>query len=385
VAQAPHSVDVTVREEPPGLEPYHFSTELSHAERLLSYAAEVGIQTDEATRDAVLAARAVFHTRMTQEVAANLLDALTKLAALVRPVTARSLEACANPAKAKKVVDTYLWVTLVLGAFSIIFSVITFVTSAICDSIRTDLAKANALALTLGTDARAIKDAEDAAAGGDGHPAGGASQKSTVRSQDDILRDLQQFAIMIRELNEHARELSLLVFWPSQVQEELETELDDFEAARFELLVPVDNLHDEREEAVAKIHLYQMVRGRAFFAQEIISAWTTAVATCVLPIMYAWLGACAYLLRLFEEQRKKRTFVDDRHLARFLIATIGGLVVGLFSKFNLTAVDKLSPLAVAFLVGYAVDVFFSFLEGILQSFGRTRTSPPLAPVPGAKS
>jgi len=46
-------------------------------------------------------------------------------------------------------------------------------------------------------------------------------------------------------------------------------------------------------------------------------------------------------------------------------------VVGLFTNFNVTQGGSLSPLALAFLVGYAVDVFFSFLEGLLRAFGRT--------------
>ena len=30
--------------------------------------------------------------------------------------------------------------------------------------------------------------------------------------------------------------------------------------------------------------------------------------------------------------------------------------------------SKVSPLAIAFLVGYSVDVFFTFLEGLIQGF-----------------
>jgi putative flippase GtrA len=60
--------------------------------------------------------------------------------------------------------------------------------------------------------------------------------------------------------------------------------------------------------------------------------------------------------------------------ARFLIAGIGGAVVGLFSNFTITQGASISPLAIAFLVGYAVDVFFAFLEGLLQAFSRRKGS-----------
>jgi hypothetical protein len=64
-----------------------------------------------------------------------------------------------------------------------------------------------------------------------------------------------------------------------------------------------------------------------------------------------------------------RTFTPSvANSARFLIAAIGGAVVGLFNNFNITEGASIPPLAIAFLVGYAVDVFFAFLEGFLQTF-----------------
>jgi hypothetical protein len=83
--------------------------------------------------------------------------------------------------------------------------------------------------------------------------------------------------------------------------------------------------------------------------------------------MYALLGAVAYLLRSYEEEFKNRTLnVSGNKSARLLIAGIGGLVVGQFN--NVTQGINVTPFAVAFLVGYAVDVFFAFLEGLLQMF-----------------
>ena len=104
-----------------------------------------------------------------------------------------------------------------------------------------------------------------------------------------------------------------------------------------------------------------------------------AMASGILPVLYALLGACAFLLRSFEQQVKARTFtLNDAHAARFVIAAIGGAVVGLFSNFTLTQSASIPPLAIAFLVGYAVDVFFSFLESLLQSVSRGKgaASPP---------
>jgi hypothetical protein len=86
--------------------------------------------------------------------------------------------------------------------------------------------------------------------------------------------------------------------------------------------------------------------------------------------------------RSLEEQIKLRTFTkSDAHTARFLMAAIGGGVVGMFNNFNISQ-NVVTPLALAFLVGYATDVFFSFLEGLLQTFTRRADSQTPSPHKG---
>jgi hypothetical protein len=87
------------------------------------------------------------------------------------------------------------------------------------------------------------------------------------------------------------------------------------------------------------------------------------------------LGAFAYVLRKFERDVLARTYVPSAaDSPRFVVAAIGGAVVGLFSNLADGQAMKVSPLAFAFLVGYAVDVFYVFLEGLIQSFTKA-TSP----------
>ena len=40
-----------------------------------------------------------------------------------------------------------------------------------------------------------------------------------------------------------------------------------------------------------------------------------ALSACILPVLYALLGACAYVLRTFTEQTDKRTFARNEHFA----------------------------------------------------------------------
>jgi hypothetical protein len=131
---------------------------------------------------------------------------------------------------------------------------------------------------------------------------------------------------------------------------------------------------DFSQAAIDKIGVYQDVRYFAQSTRESVSTSIGAVATCFLPVLYALLGACAFLVRSFEEQFKRRTFNPlnglNVQVARFVTAGIGGAVVGLFNNFSIGQNATIPPLAIAFLVGYAVDVFFTFLESLLQTFTR---------------
>jgi len=62
-----------------------------------------------------------------------------------------------------------------------------------------------------------------------------------------------------------------------------------------------------------------------------------------------------------------------------MIAAIAGAVVGLFNNFTISQGASIPPLAIAFLVGYAVDVFFSFLEGLIQAFTKNKSAAVPAP------
>jgi uncharacterized membrane protein len=96
-----------------------------------------------------------------------------------------------------------------------------------------------------------------------------------------------------------------------------------------------------------------------------------AVTAYVLPVAYALLGACAFALRNMAAQTGTKTYQPSySNRARLIVALIAGTVVGLFNNF--TQGVSVSPLAVAFLVGYAVEVFFSFLDAFVHTFESVR-------------
>jgi hypothetical protein len=323
--------------------PAYFLEALEDSERLLKYAAEMGIAVDADTRSSVLHARTIYPDGWTEDVAAKLLLALTALAANIKPVTAASLQASGSGTRTT--MRTYLVWAIVLAVVIVPASVLTFVTSHLSDEISGEVSTANALAVKLNSEVSAPARADF--------------------SLTQVTTDLQDYADKIRSIYDQAASLNWCILPRVQVPAGLPAPKS---GRGIQLEVPITN-ENALTQSVTMTEYYQNVR---FFAQTDVSDAALlygAINSCILPILYALLGTCAYLLRTFEDQMSNRTFVPSAaNSARFLIAGIGGAVVGLFHGF--TSQASASPLAIAFLVGYAVEVFFAFLEGIIKPFAK---------------
>jgi len=361
---------------PTAARPPYFCDALHDAERMLQYAAEVGIDVEDSIRNDVLQARAESGAAWTDKTGANLLTALTRLAARLRPVTAESLKACTQQQE-HMVASLWKWAA---GLALIILpcSVASFVTSAFSDAIRKDIVTANELAVKIGSQLQAPATAIAAPAAADAAPSASPLPPGSVV---EVVTELQQFASIIRSVDARSRRLNAFV---------LHFERDPYadirgnaQAIREKFELPLELPKHLVDAFDGRLQVYQDVR---YFSQTLlddVSTFYGALATCLLPVLYALLGTCAYLLRTFENQMATKTFVPSTaNSARFLIAGIGGAVVGLFNNFSITQGASIPPLAIAFLVGYAVDVFFSFLEGLLQAFTKNKNlSNPLESAP----
>jgi hypothetical protein len=355
---------------PIGEPPPYLAEALEDAERLLKYAAESGITVDEATSDHVLEARSACRAGWTEESAANLISALTTLAALVKPVTAASLKACSEASA--DTVRLYFRIAILLAIFIVPFSVASFVVSAISTTIRNDITIANALAVKLqeqlGYPAQPLSQQPAQLTPCSPFPPAPAAPIPANVDKNDVITELQLYASTIRSIDARARQLKMLV--PNKDADPCYSVRRDPKNLHlvFQLPAGLPNLAQAAEDRTT---LYQDIR---YFAQSLLdeeSFFYGAITTCILPVLYALLGTCAYLLRNFEQQITNRTFIPSEvNSARFLIAGIGGAVVGLFNNFTINQGASIPPLALAFLVGYAVDVFFAFLEGLLQMFTR---------------
>ncbi|MGA2355146.1 MAG: hypothetical protein ABSG02_11655 [Terriglobales bacterium] len=381
-AHAPANGRPTGYTEPP----LYFHEALDDAERLLKYAAETGVDVDAASRDHILEARAASCTGWNEETVANLLAALTTLSARLRPVSAASLKAYSDDTE--PTVRTYWIVAILLAIVIVPFSIASFVSSAISTVIRTDIVTANDLVVKL----RAELGTKDA-------PKGGTPDKPLPPSlsEAEVFSQLQLYASTLRGIDARTRQLNAFVLeaardpyidlrWdpkkPAKENVDNASKLKDL----FQLPLGVPNMPETLDTLTST---YQDDRLFAQDTLDLVSVYYGAIATCILPVLYALLGTCAYLLRTFEQQMAIRTFMPSvANSARFLIAAIGGAVVGLFNNFNITQGATIPPLAIAFLVGYAVDVFFTFLESLIGAFTKNKSgtpSPQPAPAAGTKA
>jgi len=372
---------------------------LEDAENLLKFAQETGVAIENDVRKHVLDARAAFGTGLDETLTDNLLSALGRLANAVSAdhVTAESLRECSNSLKKR---HPYRIPSLILALVVVVYSTLSFVTSSIAESIRNDVATANELALKLTS--------EFPPGAGTGQPTGatitippdhvpssdGVAGHSTTHgalknnalspsalpdglSRADVIKDLQTYAACVRNIDTHAQELT----WYTHLWDRLfkPQRIDPFHLIRrnleelhdeFELKVPIT---DYAEAADERTITYQKVRCFAQNMVDDVSFYYGAVSSCVLPVLYALLGAAAYLLRTYDRQVSERTYVHSaaNDSDRFLVAAIGGAVVGLFSTMMGNGSVKVPPLALAFLVGYAVDVFYAFLESLIQAITKT--------------
>jgi hypothetical protein len=103
----------------------------------------------------------------------------------------------------------------------------------------------------------------------------------------------------------------------------------------------------------------------------------TAILKYILPILYGALGASAYIVRTLASEIKDSTYSlgsTIRYQLRFYLGAVAGLSIAWFTSDPKAAeasagiLQSLSPLALAFLAGYSVELLFSLLDRIVSAF-----------------
>lgn len=347
---------------------------INNAEKLLRYAAEMSIEVPTSVASDILAGHtAALSNTMTDKIRGDFYAAFTKLSSLFGGATVQTIEDC-HSAKTEKILRVNRWIAVVLTFFIATTSVVTFIANDEAKGIANEIAINNEVAarlrasLTSGTNQRiSEKYSTDDVCQLTLHP--GESAGRQINNADDVTQ-LQDFAARIRSLDRLAKRLNQLVFASERVSDPYPAGGDPSSDPKRRLALQISPaISDYTAEVLCKIRSYQDVRSFANSVQSTYSAWYGGISAFGLPIFYALLGAYAFRLRLFGDTIRKRTyhpsFADS---ARMISAVIAGAIVGLFYPAQGAS---LSPLAISFLVGYGVEVFFKLLDGAINSLGPT--------------
>jgi hypothetical protein len=292
---------------------------------------------------------------LTPDVATGLVNLFGALSQQAKPATAARLppppgESCDD------MIGRYRNYGIVLMALIVPFSLATFISFGLTSLMKKDLDTANSLALSL--QGEALHQAD---------PGGHAAALPPGVTQGEIDEQLQQLETTLRVVYNRAvfvRVLTLFVVGDPFAA--------DATARKMRFQSAVATADKSSGAASAKIELLTEM---APFAEELIdtaSVMYGAINACILPILYAWLGACAFLLRRVCKEGGETVAIGRQSaIGRLVMAGIGGMVIGFFNNLVVDGGVSVSPFALAFLVGYAIDMFYGVLESTIASVAGT--------------
>jgi hypothetical protein len=98
-----------------------------------------------------------------------------------------------------------------------------------------------------------------------------------------------------------------------------------------------------------------------------------------LPLLYGCLGALVYILRNLALEIKALTYTEElkiHYKLRLILGTVSGLAIGWFYTPDQkdALVVSLSPLALAFLAGYSVEILFATMDRMIAVFSTDKSS-----------
>jgi len=366
--------------------PDGFATDaLDETHMLLAYAASSGINIEPEVSEAISRARAANERHnWNADIEAKFWPAKSKLSLSVKPVTVDTL-AAGKFGAAASATRRYFRSTVILAAIIVPMSIVMFINTAVSNDVGNLLKENDTAAIAvheqlvnyqsaLEQAARTTRDRAD--------PVNSPGMSDALLSPN-LVEKLAQFARVSRQLFAESRVLNFFILnaapeplWAS-IGIVKNSDGTYFDAARANLELDVragdraGTYPSITNEGFVKLAAYQDIRSFARQTQQMNLVIYGAVTAYVLPVAYSLLGACAFALRNMAAQTGTKTYQPSySNRARLIIALIAGTVVGLFNNF--TQGVSVSPLAIAFLVGYAVEVFFSFLDAFVHTFESVR-------------
>ena len=350
-----------------------FEHMIEDAQLLLSYGATVGTTLNDAD---VKILNDEIQKTVDKSANHNYTDALlaySRIAKLLLPVTAYTLRECF--VSSKRIVRSYarwgsVFVILIVSA-----SLVTFVSSTISDSMKSEIDLANSKTITLRAHFSPTGQASSLE-----QPVNTTNSGQSNYSEQDRLIDLQQLAISTRSIYGRAQQLRYLII-PA-----LPDPFHGRSAEERHAALELDITKSDNYNFNNMVGTYQEVRAYAQSLRDAVAFWYGGIAASVLPVFYALLGASAWSLRRMQIGLRDRTFASfGGNSAQMLVAAIAGTVISLFSGLFVSTAVSLSPLAWAFLAGYSSDSLFQVLDGILRIPPRGEPNVPAVPALAARA
>jgi len=370
--------------------PDRFATDaLDETHMLLAYAASSGINIEPEVSEAISRARAANERHnWSADIEAKFWPAKSKLSLSIKPVTVDTL-AAGKFGAAASATRRYFRSTVILAAIIVPISIVMFINTAVSNDVGNLLKENDTAAIAVHEQLVNYQSALEQATRTTRDRADQKENPVNLPGMSDALLSpnlvdkLAQFARVSRQLFAESRVLNFFIlntapepWWVSFKEKDPITGKDiDFARANLELDVRAGDRSGTypsiTNEGFVKLAAYQDIRSFARQTQQMNLVIYGAVTAYVLPVAYSLLGACAFALRNMAAQTGTKTYQPSySNRARLIIALIAGTVVGLFNNF--TQGVSVSPLAIAFLVGYAVEVFFSFLDAFVHTFESVR-------------
>jgi hypothetical protein len=338
-----------------------FDAALAEAGQLLEYAASAGLFPEEGPYAAdivipklIQAQEAKRARSLTAEVIIAFWIAYGRLARVSAPVSAASLAASKHVPMLGMKIRATLLVLLVIGS-----SIFLFMSTATLTETQELIEQQNTAALKLRADLQVLRNSTAANVG---------SLQGTSVIADRVFEEMVEFSRKSAWLLQSASRLngSFTPWWISLSINDVTFNEKNPNGMHYLNVPPGLSTVDEIEDqAVYQVTAYQYIRDYALGLCKIDLLIYTGLSTYFLPTIYALLGAFLYGFRMYSRLIRRKEFLPSgAHSARYFIAAIAGLVVGLFGSL-LPRGMALPPLAVAFLVGYAVEAFFSRLDELI--------------------
>jgi len=117
------------------------------------------------------------------------------------------------------------------------------------------------------------------------------------------------------------------------------------------------------------------------FAIKYASFVLEAIQYYLLPLLYGLLGAFSYVLRNLANDIKEKVYTKEsniNYILRLHLGTLAGLAIGWFfgngsGGISSAGIGSLSPLALAFLAGYSVEVLFSGMDKLIAAISTKKS------------